>query len=74
MVSINLAGVSGYGVSIRVGAACIVPDESRTQLFIYEPPQSMDNVIKLITSPTYAPHKDTFLSSPKEDGLYARLS
>jgi len=34
----------------------------------------MDNVIKLITSPTYAPHKDTFLSSPKEEGLYARLS
>jgi hypothetical protein len=48
MVSINLAGVSGYGVSIRVGAACIVPDESSTQLFIYEPPQSMDRVKSLL--------------------------
>lgn len=60
MVSINLAVVRGYGVSIRVGAACMVPDESSTQLFIKEPPQSMDKVITLMRSPSLARHNDTF--------------
>jgi hypothetical protein len=48
IVAMKRSGVSGYGVSIRVGAACIVPDESSTQLFMYEPPQSIDRVKSLI--------------------------